>query len=93
MNWLRVRIAPCGSRISAWRVHCVSSEESTVAPRDSARADGIVAVGDGEGDVPVVGRVAGGGDPGDRVLEAGRCADVGLALADPGSTVAARWSP
>ena len=37
-NWLTVRMAPCGSRTTASRVHSVSAEERTVAPSRSAVA-------------------------------------------------------
>ena len=83
VNWLAVNTAPCGSRISAVRVHWLSSVDRTSAPSRCASA----AAASRSATEKVTCQCGGQtglerGHPGDRILEARRRRDPRLALAD-----------
>ena len=79
VNWLTVNSAPCGSRIRAVLVHRLSEDVTTRAPSRLRGGGALVAVRDGEGDMPASWH-AGCGDhqASDHVCESGLVRPLGV---------------
>ena len=95
-NWLAMKVAPWGSRMTACRDHGASTgPASTSAPSFVGQGHGGLDVVGGEGDVPVRRRVVAvrdGRDLGDDVDEPVRRAHRLAPALSPGVS-ASRWSP